>query len=213
MEFKIGDENFILEHAEEIASLSRDAYREHLEKNINFAATKRTADDIRRIGKGAFLSYAVEGDKIVGCVVFHINREKKTAHGENYAVSPAFKGQKIGMRLAESLCRFLAEEGIDVYKLDTSTKTPHVINFHKKYGCKIVGMASWPNTNYYSVILRKAINPHFEITDEEADARLKKSEYWCKKCFKEDGSRTLVGGVFLLKTIIFKIKRLWSSVF
>lgn len=211
MKFRIETEKFIFDHAEELAALSREAYHEHLMKNIKFAATQRTAADICRIGKNAFLACALEGNEIVGCVLFYINRKNNTAHGENFAVKSSLKGQKIGSRLAELVCSFLAENKVDIYQFDTSSKTPNVINFHKKYGSKVVGMVSWPNTNYYSVILRKAINPNFEISDLEAEKMFRRSEFWCKKCFNENGSRTMIGGgVYLMKRLLSIIKKIWK---
>lgn len=83
--------------------------------------------------------------------------------------------------------------GMNVFNTDTSMKAPHVIKFHKSNGCKAVGMVSWPNTNYYSVLLRLALNPEYEISDEEAERRFKRSAKLCKLRFNEDGSRTIIG--------------------
>lgn len=84
---------------------------------------------------------------------------------------------------------------MNVFHTDTSMNAPHVVKFHKSYGCKAVGMTSWPNTNYYTVLLRMALRPEFEITDEEAERRFKRSSFKCKLLLNENGSKTFLGKI------------------
>lgn len=95
--------------------------------------------------------------------------------------------------------------GMNVFYTDTSLKAPHVVKFHRSYGCKVVGMTSWSNTNYYTVLLRLALHPEYEVSDRKAKLMFILSKFKCKLMLNEDGSRTFMGKIFYL---FIKIKKL-----
>lgn len=108
------------------------------------------------------------------------------------AVDPEYKGKHIGTVISQALLNYLKEKNMNVFYTDTSLKAPHLIKFHKSYGCKGIGMTSWPNTNYYTVILRAALKNEYEISDKEAKRMFIKSKIKCLLLFRENGKSTLL---------------------
>ena len=198
-EIKFCDEVFLREHAEEFAVLCREAFAEHASRGVNMGPNTMTAEKFCDWAKGCVAECLFAGEKLVGFWMARLDEKKKIAHGRILAVAPGMKGRHLGTSLSLSRARALREKGINVFITDTSLKAPHVVAFHKSYGCKAVGMASWSNTNYYTVILRKALSPEFEISDEEAEKRFRRSAFWCKLRLNEDGTKTAFGwGVALV---------------
>lgn len=193
LELKWCDEAFLCEHAEEFALLCREAFSEHAARGVCMGPNTMTAEKFVDWAKGCVAECLFLQGKLVGFWMARLDEKKKIAHGRILAIAPEMKGQHLGTRLSLSRARALRERGMNVFITDTSLKAPHVVAFHKSYGCKAVGMASWSNTNYYTVILRKALSPEFEISDEEAERRFRRSAWWCKLRLNEDGSRTRWG--------------------
>lgn len=194
-EIRFCGEDFLREHAEELACLCRDAFAEHASRGVNMGPNTMTAEKFCDWAKGCVAECLFAGEKLVGFWMARLDEKKKVAHGRILAVSPEMKGKHLGTSLSLSRARALRERGMNVFITDTSLKAPHVVAFHKSYGCKAVGMASWANTNYYTVILRKALAPEFEISDEEAEKRFRRSAFWCKLRLNENGTKTAFGWV------------------
>lgn len=206
-EMRFCDEAFLREHAEELSALCREAFAEHAARGVNMGPNTMTAEKFCDWAKGCVAECLFEGERIVGFWMARLDERKKIAHGRILAVAPEMKGRHLGTSLSLSLARALRERGMNVFITDTSLKAPHVVAFHKSYGCKAVGMASWPNTNYYTVILRKALAPEFEISDEEAERRFLRSAFWCKLRLREDGARTFFGWGVVLATYPLRLAK------
>lgn len=212
-EIRFCDEVFLREHAEELAGLCRAAFAEHATRGVNMAPNTMTAEKFCDWSKGCVAECLFAGGKLVGFWMARLDAKKRIARGRILAVAPEMKGKHLGTALSFSRTRALRERGMNVFITDTSLNAPHVVAFHKSYGCKAVGMASWSNTNYYTVILRKALSPEFEISDEEAEKRFRRSEFWCKLRLNEDGTKTVFGRVVsfvlyplrLAKRIVWRI--------
>lgn len=210
-EIKFCDEKFLTDNAEEFAALCRAAFAEHAARGVNMGPNTMTAEKFRDWANGCIGARMLFEGKMVAFWTARLDERKKIVHGRILAVAPEMKGKHIGTRLSLSRARALREMGMHVFIKDTSLKAPHVVAFHKSYGCKAVGVTSWQNTNYYSVILRMALSPEYEISDEEAARRYRRSEIWCKLRLREDGSKTVFGkaiaGTLLLLRLPFRIAR------
>lgn len=187
------DETFLMGHADEFSALCVRAFAEHKNRNVNMGPCAMTPEKWRRWAVDCIGVCMMADDKIVAFWLARPDYKTKEVDGRILAVDPEYKGRHLGKTLSLSFMSILRSMGMNVFNTDTSMKTPHVVKFHKNYGCKAVGLASWSNTNYYSVLLRLALNPEFEISDEEAERRFKRSARLCKLIFNEDGSRTMVG--------------------
>ena len=203
MNYKITNcnENFFLEHASEFTDLCVRAFAEHLEREVLMEPCFMTEEKWKKWAKDCVGQCIFDKNNLVAFWMVRPDYLKKEADGRILAVSPEYKGKHLGQFLTYSLLQYLRELGMNVFVTDTSAKAPHVVKFHKSYGCKAVGLTSWPNTNYYSVLLRKGLQPEFEITDKEAERMFKRSAIRCKLMLKENGCETL------LKKVLKKLKR------
>lgn len=187
------DEAYLMEHADEFSDLCVRAFAEHAEKGVKMGPCYMTPEKWKKWAVGCIGQCITEENKIIAIWLARPNYKKKTADGRLLAIDPEYKGRHLGLSLSQSFSRKLRDMGMNVFHTDTSLKAPHVVKFHKSYGCKAVGMGSWSNTNYYSVLLRLALRPEHEISDEEAERRFKRSARLCKLRFNEDGSLKLLG--------------------
>lgn len=187
------DQSFFVERANEFAQLCRDAFAEHKEKNVNMGPCYMTAEKWVEHSKDCIGQYVEKNGRIIAFWMARANFNTKEAYGRILAVAPSYKGMHLGLQLTRSRSEYLRRIGMHVYITDTSLKAPHVVKFHKSYGSKAVGMTSWPNTNYYTVILRLALFPEYEISDKEARRRFFLSKIKCMMLLREDGSSTLFG--------------------
>lgn len=210
-EIKICDEEFLVNRAQEFSDLCVKAFEEHKDRDIQMPPCSMTPSKWLECIKGCICFYIEDNNTIIAFKLVCPNHNTKIAEGRISAIAPQYKGQHFGYRLSTVCMEKLQEMGMNIYVTGTSIKATHVIAFHKSYGCKVVGMASWPKANYYSVCFQRALRPEFEISDEEAERRFKRSAWLCKLRYNEDGSRTACGVVLscLPPALIRCIKRLF----
>lgn len=187
------DEKEFIDRADEFTRLCRLSFAEHANRNVKMGPCYMITEKWIALSKGCIGQYIEDQGRIIAFWIAHPDYAKKETYGRILAVDPEHKGKHLGLSLSLSRANYLREQGMNVFMTDTSLKAPHVVKFHKNYGCKAVGMTSWPNTNYYTVILRLALTPEYEISDKEARRRFFISKIKCKMLLKEDGSVTLFG--------------------
>lgn len=208
-EIKSCEEDFFVAHADEFAQLCRESFAEHANRNVNMGPCTMTTEHWIELSKGCIGEYIECEGKLIAVWLVKVNYKSNQAYGKILAVHPKYKGKHLGYSLSISLLKYLKGNGINIFKTDTSLKAPHVVRFHKSYGSKAVGMTSWPNTNYYTVMLRLALNPEYEISDREARIRFFMSGVKCRALLREDGSRTIMGTIVHTPRYLFsKIKHL-----
>lgn len=189
------DEKTFIERAEEFSRLCRQAFAEHAERNVKMGPCYMTSDKWIELSRGCIGQYVEDSNNIIAFWLAYPNYKKKETYGKILAVDPKHKGKHLGISLAHSRSDYLRKLGMNIFITDTSLKAPHVVKFHKSYGCKAVGVTSWSNTNYYTVILRLALRQNYEISDTWAYLRFMISKYKCKMLLREDGSATLLGKI------------------
>lgn len=184
------DEEIFAKRAEEFADLCRSSFSEHANRDVRMGPCYMTVDKWKETSKGCLGQYIENDGKIIAFWLAKPNYDKKETYGKILAVDPSHKGKHLGLSLSLSLANYLRELGMNVFITDTSLKAPHVVKFHKSYGCKAVGVTSWSNTNYYTVILRLALRPEYEISDFRARMKYIVSMVKCLLLLNEDGSKT-----------------------
>lgn len=200
------NEHFLTKHADELSALCRSAFHEHDLNGINFGPITMTKERFAQRTKGNIGMYAVLDGQIIAFWNARPDYDKKIVFGDILAVSPFFKGMHIGTHLTKQLAAWLSECGFNLFITDTSLKAPNVVKFHKSYGCKAIGMKHFNGRNYYSVILRLALKPEYEISDMKASAMYFISGIVCKSLVRENGEKTVLSQVFdKFKNIIWKI--------
>ena len=192
-QIKACDETFLIDHAREFAALCRESFAEHAARDVRMGPCYMTPELWIKHAKGSIGLYIEIEGRIVAFWLASADFDRKTSYGKILAIDPKHKGRHMGSALSIHLSNYLREKGIDVFMTDTSLNAPHVVKFHKSYGCKAVGMISWPNTNYYTVLLRLALRPDSEISDSKANIMYLGSSIICKLIYNEDGSHTHIG--------------------
>lgn len=190
------DENYLNEHADEFSSLCVNSFNEHLLNNIIMGPCYMTPEKWKMWAKGCIGQCVMDNSKMIAFWLVKPNYQTKEVNGRILAVDPHYKGQRIGFSLSVSLSNYLQKIGMNVFYTDTSLKASHVIKFHKSYGCKVVGLSSWSNTNYYTVLFRLALRQEYEITDNKAKFMFLWSNFKCRLMYKENGSRTFIGRIW-----------------
>lgn len=190
------DEKFFVERAEEFADLCRRSFSEHANRDVRMGPCYMTAEKWIGESTGCLGQYIEVDGHIIAFWLARPNYDKKETYGRILAVDPDYKGLHLGYSLSLSLAKYLKELGMNVFYTDTSLKAPHVVRFHKSYGCKAVGVKSWSNTNYYSVVFRLALRPDYEISDFRAKLQYVLSKIKCHLTLKEDGSYTTLAKLY-----------------
>lgn len=148
---------------DDLTNLLHEAFQERLDQGLHFSCSYLTPEDFERVSAKAVVLVAIDKDKnrLIGTssVVIHESAEGKWAYFQNTAVHPDYKHQGVGSKLEEYRTEVARENGCQYVLGDTATRAKSSINFRKKYGFRIVGLKSWPATNYYSYVFRKQLVP------------------------------------------------------
>lgn len=191
---------------EELANLLHDAFQERLDQGLHFSCSYLTPDDFEHISADAVVLVAIDkdNDRLVGTssVVIHPNAKGNWAYFQNTAVHPDYKHRGVGSKLEERRTEVARENGCQYVLGDTATRAKSSINMRKKYGFRIVGLKSWPNTNYYSYVFRKQLVPH----PLWSNSLFCKIHYWlsalkCKLMYHPDGKFRFPGVMNLIAKV------------
>lgn len=198
------DENYLIQHAEDFSSLCVASFGEHLNNNVMMGPCFMTPEIWVVWAKGCIGQCIMDKSKMIAFWLAKPNYQTKEVNGRILAVDPQYKGQHLGTTLSRSRSHYLQKIGMNIFYTDTSLKAPHVIKFHKSYGCKVIGLASWSNTNYYSVLFRLALRPEYEITERKAKHMFLWSNFKCRLLYNENGSKTLIGKIYFISRNFLK---------
>lgn len=147
---------------EELLPVVHDAFKERLEQGLNFVCATFTLDEFIENMKGmsAIVARQVEENvnRIVGFQKFIIlNQCFDTGI---IAVLSEFKRQGIGSMIYEKSQELGLARGCKYMVADTAAGAESSVKWHLKNGYKIVGLDSYPSTNYYSYLFRKQLVYH-----------------------------------------------------
>jgi GNAT superfamily N-acetyltransferase len=149
----------------ELTALIHDAYFELGQMNLHYLATTQDETITRRRIEGRECWVAEADGLLVGTILLHPPARAgagwygraDVAKFSQFAVAPAAQGAGIGTLLLETVERRAAEMGAGELACDTATPAKHLVRMYRRRGYRRVAYASWPNTNYYSVILSKSV--------------------------------------------------------
>ena len=144
---------------EELASLSRAAFAEHLKQDINFRDTTITGAEIKRdilrTGDTVF-AYYLEGKMAGYARRIKIARESHVyVKCNGMATMPECRGLHIGRQLTEATLAWAKGQGAEYMLLDTSTRAKRIVAYHHDHGYKDWYYGHWPEKNYISVFMRR----------------------------------------------------------
>lgn len=167
--------------------VSKEAFQQHLENGIKYEISTFSLEEFEKdmCGSTIFVATDREKKKLIGYTAYIL---KKDEYGDLYAVIrhtsvlEEYKGLGIGSSMIDYCYKEFVNQGVSYTLCSTSVKASRVINFHLKNGSKIVGLASYPNTQYYSYVFRKQLtySPQWS------------SPIFCKYVFIKSAIRTLI---------------------
>ncbi|MBT8394623.1 MAG: GNAT family N-acetyltransferase [Bacteroidia bacterium] len=88
------------------------------------------------INKGGYIFFAKLNEKVVGTVALMSMDIENTFELTKMAVSPNYRGKKIGQQLMEHCLKFAKEEKLRTLIIYSSRKLKNAIYIYKKYGFK-----------------------------------------------------------------------------
>ena len=151
-----------------ITALLHRAYAVHAARGLRFYASYQDENVTReRAGEGECYLALIDS-AVVGTVTALPGGRKSecswyvrtdVASMGQLAVEPAFQHRRIGTSLLDLSEGRARAWGARQIAIDTSEHATDLITLYSKRGYKIVDSISWPETNYRSVILAKALWP------------------------------------------------------
>lgn len=146
---------------EELTDLLHASFQERIDQGMHFSCSYLTPEEFKRDSANAVVLVAIDKDnnRLAGtCSVVICQGDKGNwAYFQNMAIHPDYKRRGVGSRLEEHRTEIARVNGCQYVMGDTATGARSSINLRKKYGFRIVGLKSWPNTNYYSYVFRKQL--------------------------------------------------------
>lgn len=141
----------------EMTLITRLAFDEHAQNGLNMLPCNATYETMQRMLQGCQVFLIKSNEQLVA---FNAGRlmndgDKKYLYRAITSVHPNFKRRGLG-KMAHNLFETWAREnGCSYLVTDTSCKAHSSHAYHKAMGFEDWQYASWPNTNYYTVILKK----------------------------------------------------------
>lgn len=189
----------------DITELLHLAFAEHVREGLMYMACTQSEEQTRtRVGEGVCIVALLNG-KLVGTRTLTIRG--KNLHVAQLAVHPDYRGLGIAVKLDDYSFEYARSKGLNALIGDTSEKATSIVKWHLKRGDQIVGLFSHSTTNYYSVVLRRAVCGR-KYTAFEARLRFCLSSCLCRLLLTEGGKvRTLAKPFYLLARKIYRIVR------
>ncbi len=148
---------------EQLYVLIKSAFQERKEAGLNYVCLSMTMPEFLKELESAKPLVAIkETGALCGCTILKLLRNRKgVLYGleMHTSVSPESKNLGIGSLLIKAIITKAKELGCDYICCSTAVSARSAIRVHLKNGYRIVGMASYKKTNYYSYKFRYSITP------------------------------------------------------
>lgn len=111
------------------------AYVKELQRDLSFQNLNDELEhlDQKYAYQNGRILVAIDNKQVVGCVAYHRHNERRCEMKRLY-VLPAYRKQKIGLRLIENIIQVAKDEGYTEMVLDTILPLQSAINLYKKLG-------------------------------------------------------------------------------
>lgn len=149
---------------EQLYVLIKTAFQERKEAGLNYVCLSMTIHEFMEELNNSIPYVAIdrEANVVCGCTILKIQNNKKgLLYGleMHTSVDPKYKNRGIGSMLINAIKAKAIEMKCAYLYCSTAISAKSAIRVHLKNGYKIVGMASYPQTNYYSYRFRLALSP------------------------------------------------------
>lgn len=147
---------------EELAQLYHEAFQERLDQGMNFICSSFTPEYLEQRSADSIILVAIDKDNddaLAGAAFVKIIHDDNGTWSNftNMGIRPNYKRCGIGTKLEEQRVAVSKEHGCRFVICDTAVGAKSSVKWHLKTGFRIVGLVSWPNTNYYSYKFRKQL--------------------------------------------------------
>lgn len=187
----------------EVVDLIHSSFEERLNQGLHFTCSTITTDQFKqKTEKGIVLvAWDNETSSLLGTSTVSIRKDTRGnlyGYHEYLAISPKAKRLGVGTKLLESHTYNLINRCGQYVLSDTAVGADSSVKWHVKNGFRIIGLRSFPSTNYYSYIFRKQLTPSV-LWDSKyfTSVRTFISSILVKSLYNEDGSYTLLGEMTL----------------
>lgn len=185
---------------EQIVDLMHASFEERLQQGLNFQCSSMTVDEFKKNTESSTILVAIDSDSgmFLGFDVVTIKENRKYvkyAVIQDLSISPKVKRCGVGSLLLKEGLRLVNTAGCKYIMSTTAVDAESSVKFHLKQGYKIIGLDSFPTTNYYSYIFRLYLQP--SIWQNFLFCRMKYVVSYLKTHLtkKKNGSFTLFGSV------------------
>lgn len=149
---------------EQLFRLIKEAFQERKEAGLAYICLSMTIHEFMEELENSMPYVAIDKDVDVlcGCAILKIRRDKNALlYGleMHTSVAPKYKNRGIGSMLINTIKIRATEAGCSYLSCSTAISAKSAIKVHLKNGYKIVGMASYPKTNYYSYRFKLQLLP------------------------------------------------------
>lgn len=172
--------------------LMKESFEERAAQGLNFSFMSFSIDEFIRCLSGNTIILALEDNKIVAFqqLILH---EKYLECGL-IAVSSNYKRCGIGTIIFNKSEQFAYKKNCEYMIADTATKAKSSVLWHLNNGYFKYKMRSFPSTNYYSIVFRKQLKPHWLWSNEFlCNIHFKISSVLCHLYRHEDGTLKTLG--------------------
>jgi len=161
-----------------LTALLHRAYKQHADKGIKALAAFQPEEVTRKRIAGGECYVALYMGKVVGTILFKDSThtvgmglvDSATVNGQQhwfdrgdvasfaqFAVEPEFQGRGIGMELMKKAEDRARETGAKEIALSTPEPAAWLVKMYERHGYRTVERRHWPQTNYTSAIMSKAV--------------------------------------------------------
>ncbi len=142
--------------------LIKTAFEEREKENLHYPCMDFTLEEYASEMSNHQVFVAIDPDNdnpLIGVTSVVLKSENSHIYALEHhsAVRPGYKGKGIGSMLMSQLIDYSRSNNCDYILATTAKKAAGAIAFHRKNGFQIIRSASYPDTGYYSVVMRKQL--------------------------------------------------------
>jgi len=184
----------------QIVDLMHEAFEERIQQGLNFSCSFITEEEFKRKTKNAVILVAIDEDaeEFVGFAVITVVTRRfmgTYAFVQDLSVSPKVKRCGIGTKLENACVSVAIKMKCKYMRCTTAVGAESSVKYHLKQGYKIIGLDSFPTTNYYSYVFRMCLAPSIWRSDLFCKIAYMLSYIKTHMTKKENGSLTRFGSI------------------
>lgn len=143
----------------DVVDLMHLAFKERKDEGLLFTCVSMTEDEYREKVKDGivFVAYDSESGRLLGtAATSQLKNTNGLLYGVNelLAIHPDARRMGLASALLKARIDYHKNAGSDCIMSDTAVGAKSSVKYHLKNGFRIIGLFSYPNTNYYSYLFR-----------------------------------------------------------